>query len=110
MSSPAIHPTLQYQDRGHPIDRLPPFFNRQVGFPQKPVRLGRSQALVPQMDGKLEVLTEIVRKCLNLQGLYPFGSGHAQWKPDHNLLHVVITDQFIEVMQVVLLVFPLKRL
>jgi hypothetical protein len=27
VSSTAIHPALQYQDRGHPIDRLPTLFN-----------------------------------------------------------------------------------
>src|SRR5579864_3011568 len=67
--SAAFHPSLQDQDGSHPVNRLAPFFDRKVGLAQQAVGLGGSKTLVPEMDRQFEVLSEIVRKRLNLLGL-----------------------------------------
>ena len=39
-TSPAFHPSLQNQNRSHPIHGLRPLFNRQVRLSQQPIRFG----------------------------------------------------------------------
>jgi hypothetical protein len=35
-----FHPGLKDQDGGHPVDRLPPFLDRKIGFAQQAVGFG----------------------------------------------------------------------
>ena len=60
------------------------------------------------MDRQLEVLAKIVGKRLNLLGLDPFGAGHTQREPNHDLLYLIVTDYAMEIGEVVFLILPVQ--
>src|SRR5271157_2255542 len=72
-----FHPRLENQDGGHPVNRLPSLLDRKIGFTQQPVGFGRGPALVPKMDGHVEVSSQIVGKTTHLLRLRSFSAAQA---------------------------------
>lgn len=105
-----LHPALQDQDGGHPIDGLAPLFDREVGFAKEAVSFGGGEALVPEMDGKFEVFAEILGKRLNLSGLDAFSPGHAERQADDDFFHVVVANDAMKKREIVFLVLAMQRI
>ncbi len=108
--SAALHPSLQDQDGCHAVDGLAALFDREVGLAQKAVGLCRREALVPEVDGEFEVLAEVLGEGLDLFGLDAFDAAHAERQSDDDFCNFVVADNAVEILKVVLLVFPMERL
>ena len=78
----SFHPALQDQDRGHAVDGLATFFDREIGLAQEAVGFGGGEPLVPEVHRKFEMLAKIVGEGLDLFGLDARGAAHAQGKTD----------------------------
>src|SRR5581483_4094656 len=70
----------------------------------------RRQSLVPKVDRQFEVLAEILGEHLYLFCLDAFGAAHPEWESDNDFLHIIFTDEFVEIVQVVFLVLAMKSL
>ena len=71
---------------------------------------GRGEAFVPEMDGELEVLPEVVGKRLNLLGLCAFGTTHPERQPNDDFFDLVVTDDPVEKREVIFLVLAMEGL
>jgi hypothetical protein len=87
---------LQDQDCGHAVDGFGAFFDGEIGFAQKAVGLGRGKALVPQVNGQAESLSEVLREEQHFVGLRAFGATHAQREPDDDFAHRILANHLFE--------------
>jgi len=103
-----VHKGLQDEDGGHAIYRGGAFFDREFGFAEEAVGLDRGEALVPEMDGELELGAEVVGKFFDPDGLSRIGSGEAEGKADDDFGDIVIPDHLCELLEVSTLVAALE--
>ncbi len=104
----AFHPSLKDQDGGHAVDGLAALLDRQVRFAEEAVGFGGGQAFVPEMDGKFEMLAQIVGESVNLFRLDAFGAAHAKGQADNDLLDFVFPYDAVQMLEIVFLVLAVK--
>jgi len=104
----AFHPTLENQDGRHPVDRFGALFDGKFGCAKQAAGFSGGEALVPEMNGELEMLAQVLGEGLDFFGLCAFGSAHAQGKADDDFPHVILTDDAVQVSEVAALVLTLE--
>src|ERR1044071_1115940 len=105
-----LHEALQDQHRGHAVHRLRASLGADFIFPQQTIGLRRGQPLVPQVNGKLKTLAQLLGELRHFPGLRSFLPAHAQRVPQHNLFHLVFADGPLQPSKVGAVVLALQRL
>ncbi len=91
-----FHPILENKDGGELIDHGGALFDRHIGLAQDAVGLDGGQALVPEMDGQIEILLENGHELPHSLGLAAFGTAHAEGQADDEFDDAVIVDDRFE--------------
>jgi hypothetical protein len=89
-----IHPVLQDQDGGHLVDDFATALDGHIGLPQQAVGLGGGEALVPKMDGEVEVTAQVFGEGLHFFCAGAFGSAHAEGVSDDDFGDAELVDNF----------------
>ena len=104
--SATFHPSLQDQDGGHAVNRLPALFNGKLRLAEQTVGFGRGEPLVPKVDRQFEVPPEFLGKGVDLLCLSAFGPAHPKWKSDHDFFHIELPDHPVKVSEIISFVLP----
>ena len=99
-----LHPGLEDEDGGHAVYDLAAAFDRHFGFAEETVGFGGGEALVPEVDGELGALVQVVGEKAHFFGLGAFGATHAQGQADDDLFDFVLSDEVGEEFEVEALV------
>src|SRR5260370_33053090 len=80
---------LQDQDCGHAVHGLGALTAADFSIAQQPVGFGRSEPLIPEMDGKLELLPQFLGKLRYFLRLSTFLPAHTQGITYNNFAHLI---------------------
>jgi hypothetical protein len=87
-----FHPILEDEDGGELIDHGSALFDGHIGFAEDAIGFDGGQALVPEMDGKVEILLEYGYELPHFLGLAAFGAAHAEREADDELDDAILLD------------------
>jgi hypothetical protein len=100
-----FHEGVEDQHGGHLVHDGGAAADTHVGFAQEAVSLRRGEALVPEVNGELEVAMEFLGKNGGLFGLNALGAAHAKRKSDNKLGNFILINDALESGQVGALIF-----
>src|SRR5579872_833538 len=106
----ALHPALQDENGGHTIHGLAPFLDGKFGLAKQTIGFCGGEALVPEMYWHFEMLAKVLGEHLDLLGLCPLSSRHAQGQSDDDFFDLVLLDDPTEKLQIVFLFLAVKGL
>lgn len=107
---PSVKKRLQDQDGSHSVNHLPTASNAEFRIAQHTVGFGGRQALIPEVDGELEVPAQLFGKLRHFVGLHTFGAAQPQRESDYNFRHLVRFHYLVQVFQVQPLVLAMESL
>lgn len=61
------------------------------------------------MDGQAKAAADFFREGLHLLGLNPFAASHAEGQADHDLGHLVLADDLLQLGKITALILPVER-
>ncbi len=91
-----FHPILEDEDGGELIDDGGALFDGHIGFAEDAIGFDGGQALVPEMDGEIEILLEHGYEFPHLFGLAAFGTAHAEGEAYDEFDDAVLLDYGFE--------------
>ncbi len=81
----SVEPGLQDEDSGDLVDDAFPAYSRVAGVVEMTMGLGGGKALVPQVDGEVELFADLFGEGLGLGGLRALIAGHIEGVSDDSL-------------------------